>query len=238
MTQQTVGFPATQVAEPPLPMSADGDVESVAGDNRRKLMLVGAGAGVLVLAILAFFLLHGGSSSSDSGFVVPHHRAVPKAAAAAPSNPVVKLPKRVVTPVGRDPFKPLYTVPVGGGTGSGSTATAAAGSTSTSGTTSSSTSGSTGSTTTTTTSSTPTYHPVWVQLRSVSGTQAVFAVGFSNGKTLKAVKYTVKAPKSGSRTALASSFALLSIHSGVATLQFGDGTPFRLDKAHSTMVVG
>jgi hypothetical protein len=231
MTQQTVSHGDTLVAETPAPFLPETD--DTGPDNRRKLMIVGAIVGVAVLAIVAFFLLKGGGSSPDAagGFVVPHH-AVKKPAAAAPgAAPVVKLPKRVVTPVGRDPFKPLYVAPAAAPAGTTTTSTPVSSSTTTTPSTG-------GTTTTTTASSTPSYHPVWVQLRSISSTQAVFAVGYSNGKTLKAVKYTVRAPKSGSRTAFASSFALLSIRNGVATLQFGDGSPFQVDRQHNTMVVG
>ena len=224
MSQQTVNFGGTAVAEPPAPVLPVDDVDSASGDNRRKLLLVGAGVGVLVLVIVAFFLLKGGGSASSGdsgGFVVPHHPAKP--AAAAPAAPVT-LPKHVTAPVGRDPFKPLYVQPAA--------APSAAASTSTTSTTS------TGGSTTTTTSSTPTYHPVWIQLKSVSATSATFQVGYSNGKSLRAVSYTVKAPASGSKTTFASSqFALLSDRSGSVTVQYGDGTPMKLDMQHNFMVV-
>lgn len=225
MSQQTFTPGGTQVAEPPAPVLPEGDSVPSGDDNRRKLMVVGAAVGVLVLAIVAFFLLKGGgSSSSDNGFVVPHH--VPKAAAAAAQPPVVKLPRHVTAPVGRDPFKALYVAPVA----------AAPGSTTTGGTTSTTTGGTTttttGGSTTPTTTTTPTYHPVWVQLKSVTATSATFDVGLSNGKTLKAVRYSGVKPLHTFRT-----FELLSIHSGVVTVKYGDGTPFQLDKSRNTMVV-
>ena len=229
MSQQTVNFGGTAVAEPPAPVLPGADVDSVSGDNRRKLLMVGAGVGVLVLAIVAFFVLKGGGSSSNDngGFVVPHHA---KHVAAGTTPQVVTLPKKVTTPVGRDPFKALYVPPVN--TGTTSTSTSKSGST-TSTTSTTTTSG----TTSTSTSSAQTYHPVWIQLKSVTSTSATFLVGYSNGKTLRAIPYPVKAPASGSRTTFASSFALLSDRNGTVTVQYGDGTPLQLDKQHNFMVV-
>lgn len=225
MSQQTFTPGGTSLAEPPAPVLPMDDSGSAGDDNRRKLLIVGAVVGVVVLAIVAFFLLKGGGSAGNdaSSFTPPtHHR---HAAAPAAQPPVVKLPKHVAAPVGRDPFKALYVAP----------APAAATSTGTG--TTSSTTPSTGGTTTTTgggtsTSTAPTYHPVWLQLKSVSSTSATFDVGLSNGKTLKAVRYTGIKPLHSFRN-----FELLSIHSGVVTVKYGDGTPFQLDKTHNTMVV-
>jgi hypothetical protein len=227
MSQQTFTPGGMQVAEPPAPLLPTDESVSGGDDNRRKLMMVGAAVGVLVLAIVGFFLLKGGgsSASSDSGLLVPHH--APKAAPAAPA-PVVKLPKHVAAPVGRDPFKALYTAPVAAAGGSTGTSTSTR-TTPTTTTPSTTTSGAG-----TTTTSAPTYHPVWVQLKAISGSTATFDVGFSNGKTLKAVRYTgVKALHT-----FAGSFELLSIRNGVVTVKYGDGTPFQLDKTRNSMVVG
>jgi hypothetical protein len=223
MSQQTYNPGGTQVAEPPAPVLPLGDSGS-AGDNRRKLTIVGAVVGVLVLAIVAYFLMKGGSSpaSSNSSFVPAHHH--PSAPAAA-QPPVVKLPKHVAAPVGRDPFKALYVAPADAAPG---TTTGATQPTQSAGGTTTTTSGGTTSTTTT-----PTYHPVWVQLKAVSSTAASFNVGYSNGKTLKALLYSGVKPLHS----FASSFELLSIRSGVVTVKFGDGSPFKLDRTHNTMVV-
>src|SRR3954470_179339 len=151
MSQQTFNPGGTQLAEPPAPVLPEGDSALGGDDNRKKLMVVGAAVGVLVLAIAAFFLLKGGSPSSDSGFAVPHH--VVKPAAPAAQAPVVKLPRHVTGPVGRDPFKALYTAPV---------AAPPAPTSATGGSTTTTTS--TGGTTTTsggTTTTVPAYHPVW-----------------------------------------------------------------------------
>ena len=228
MSQQTFTPGGTQVAEPPAPVLPEGESVPSGDDSRRKLMVVGAAVGVLVLAIVAFFLLKGGgSSSSDNGFVVPHH--VPKAAPAAQA-PVVKLPRHVSVPVGRNPFKVLYTPPTTGGPAGSTTTAGGTTSTTTSGTPTTTT---TGGSTTPTTTTTPTYSPVWVQLKSVTASSATFDVGLSNGKTLKAVRYTGVKPMHSFRN-----FELLSIHNGVVTVKYGDGTPFQLDKTHNTMVVG
>src|SRR4051794_30699819 len=224
MSQQTFTPGDTSLAEPPAPVLPMDDAGSAGDDNRRKLLVVGAVLGVVVLAIVAFFLLKGGGSAGNDASSVPaptHHR---QAAAPAAQPPVVKLPKHVAAPVGRDPFKALYVAPAAATTSPGTGTT-------------SSTTPSTGGTTPTTggttpTSTAPTYHPVWLQLKSVSATAATFDVGLSNGKTLKAVRYTGVKPLHSFRN-----FELLSIHSGVVTVKYGDGTPFQLDKTRNTMVV-
>ena len=228
MSQQTFNSGGTQLAEPPAPVLPSGDSDSGGDDNRRKLMIVGAAVGVLVLGIVAFFLMKGGSSSnSDQTFTITHHPRSSTPTAAQP--PVVKLPKHVAAPVGRDPFKALYEAPAAAPAGP-STTTAGSGSTQTS------TGGSTTPTTsgTGTTPTTVTYRPVWVQMRALTSTAATFDVGYSNGKTLKAIRYSGIKPLH----TFASRFELLSIRNGVATVKYGDGTPFQLDRTHNTMVVG
>lgn len=240
MSQQTVNFGEAAVAEPPAPMLPGDDLDTSSGDNRRKLMMVGAGVGVLVIAIVAFFLLKGGGSpaASAAGGLIPHGHPAKSAAGAATGATAapVTLPKHVAAPVGRDPFKPLYVQPASGGTGPGA-ASASSSTTSTSaGTAPSSTSTSGG--TSTTTSSASSYHPVWVQLKSVSSTSATFEVGYSNGKSLQGKLFTVKAPVSGSTTSFAGGhFTLLSDRNGSVFVQYGDGTPMKLDMQHNFMVV-
>lgn len=236
MTEQTVPFGGTAVADPPQPLLPGDDDTSADGGNRRKLIAVGAGAGVLVLLIAAFFLLKGGGSSTPQG-LVPSHHVVPPATSRGshPATKPVKLPKPFKGTVGRDPFNPLYSAPTTG-SGAGSTATSGSTSTSTSTTSTTTTTGSTG-----TTGTTATYHPVWIQLNSVDGnTSATFTIGYSNGSSFKALRFKgVQAPQPGSRTIFASTFALLRLHNGIATVQFGDGTPFLLDtSSHNAMVVG
>jgi len=229
MSQQTFSSGGTQLAEPPAPVVPFDESGSGGDDNRRKLMVVGAVVGVVVLAIVAFFLMKGGGSSSDasSSFTPPHHTHAVVPAAAQP--PVVKLPKHVAAPVGRDPFKPLYVAPAAAKTSTGSTSSTST-TPSTSGSTPTTTT--TGGTGTTTPTTTPTYQPVWVQLKSVTPSWATFDVGLSNGKTLKAVRYVDIRPLHTFRN-----FELLSIRDGVVTVKYGDGTPFELDRTHNTMVV-
>jgi len=229
MSQQTFTPSGTQVAEPPAPV-LPGDAGGTGDDNRRKLMVVGAAVGVLVLAIVAFFLMKGGSSNKDASFTPSpiQHSGI----AAAPAKPaVVKLPRQVSAPVGRDPFKALYVAPAAGPAGGSASSTTTQSSSSG---TSSTTTTAGGTTTSTTTTAKATYHPVWVQLKGVPTTSATFVVGYSNGKTLKAVQYSLVKPL---RT-FAGSFELLSIRNGEATLKYGDGSPFTLDSKHNFMVVG
>lgn len=228
MTEQTVPFGGTAVAEPPAPLLPLESDETGDADNRRKLVIVGAAVGVLVLVIAAWFLLKGGGSSDTaSGLVPSHHVPVAGNSAAPAAAHPVKLPKAFKGTVGRDPFKALYVAPAGGGTTAGTTTATSSSTGSTTGTTTPTTTGSTTGTTTTPTATTPTYHPVWLQLKSVYGSKwANFVVGYSNGKTLKTVNYFhVMAPTTSNKTVFANVFALLSIQGGNATVQFGDGTP-------------
>jgi len=225
MSQQTFNSGGTTLAEPPAPVLPLGDAGTGGDDNRRKLMVVGAVVGVLVLGIVAYFLMKGGSSSgSDQPLTVTHHRHAPASAAAA-QPPVVKLPKHVAAPIGRDPFKALYVAPAAAPVGSTTTGT---------GSTQPSTTGTTSTTSTGTTAPTTTsFHPVSVQLKSVTSSSAAFDVWYSNGKTLKAVLFSGVKPLH----TFASRFELLSVRNGVATVKYGDGSPFQLDHTHSTMAV-
>src|SRR3954453_22243144 len=190
MTEQNVPMGGTAVAEPPapvLPMDAD---DTADGGNRRKLLLVGAALGVLVLAVAAFFLTKSGGDSSNSGFPVPHAK-VPAAVAKhhhakAAANKPVTLPKKFKGHIGRDPFDPLYVAPVAAPTTTGSTGTT----TNPDGTTTTTTNPD-GTTTTPTTTHVRAYRPIWLQLRSVSPRSAKFTVCYSNGKTLRAVRFMV-----------------------------------------------
>src|SRR3954453_7965150 len=214
MSQQTFTPGDTSLAEPPAPVLPMDDAGSAGDDNRRKLMVVGAVLGVVVLAIVAFFLLKGGGSAGNDASSVPaptHHR---QAAAPAAQPPVVKLPKHVAAPVGRDPFKALYVAPAAATTSTG-TGTTSSTTPSTGGTTP--TTGGTTPTTggTTPARTTPTYHPVWVQLRSATAGTANFVVGYSNGKTLKGQPFSGVKPL---HVFASGKFELLSIHNGVVTL--------------------
>lgn len=242
MSENMLPFGGTAVADRPTQVQPEVE-DSLAGDNRKKLLFVLVGVGVLVLAVVAFFLLKSGGSSNPvaSGAVphgTPHGPAAAARSGAAPAAAApVTLPRQVKAPEGRDPFKALAvasTAAPSSAPTAGASAPASAPSTGTPGSTAS-----TGSTGSTTVASAPTTHPVWVRLLSVTSSTATFDVGYSNGKTLTVKKFAnVKAPKSGSRTVFGSSFALLGISSGKVALQYGDGSPFVLDMTHNYMVVG
>jgi hypothetical protein len=87
-------------------------VEDAPADNRRKLVLVGAAAAVLVLLVAVWFLFMRGGSSNDAFAPVPrghvstaatHHAAPKHQAHKAPS----KVPSTFKDVVGRDPLVPL-----------------------------------------------------------------------------------------------------------------------------------
>jgi len=234
MSENMLPFGGTAVTDRPVQAEPELD-DNVAGDNRKKLLYALVGVGVLVLAVVAFFLLKSGGSSSPAatGAVVPGHPVAGAAPAAAPAAAApVTLPRKVKAPEGRDPFNALVTA------AAPAASTAPSSSTATTPTTApTSTTTGTGSTSTTTTHP-ATFHPVWVQLRSVTATTATFDVGFSNGKTMQVLAYrSVRAPKAGGETIFAKTFALLGVNKGVVTVKYGDGTAFRLDMTHNYMVV-
>jgi hypothetical protein len=148
----TIPFDAQQAPAPTGPQ-----FEAEPAGNRTKLLALGAGAGVLVLAVAGYFLLFSGGSSGTSGTPagVPTH-AVPVPSAAAPAAGPAKPARITPKSFGHDPFKPLILPnanPVGavGGAGTSTTTGTTTGSATgtTTGTTSGSAVGGTGSGTTT-----------------------------------------------------------------------------------------
>ena len=246
MTEQTAPFGGLAVAEPQtalLPVDSDDDG---APDNRRKLAVVGAIAGVFVLLVAAFFLMKGGNDSGAAAPVAPHivppavGQTTDQAGKAATRAKPVTLPKSYKDPVGRDPFKPQYTAPApvdntaksdnaGAPKDSGvvevTSVPPATGVTTPTGQPVTGT-----DTPTTVDSSAPGFAPVWIALVHVKGTKtASFVVGYSNGKKTTTTAYKqVASPKDDVRTTFGGVFALLSIQDGTVTVQFGDGTPFDL----------
>lgn len=216
MSESSFPFGGVAVAEPPLqPGSFDEPVS-----DRRRLVLF-AGLAALVLAGLgAYFLLFSGGNSSDQGAVaVPQHHVV---APAAPKPTTKVVPPAYNAVTGRDPFKALYVAPTAAPANAAAAPSAPAAPAAPAPATQPS-SGSTGTTTTTTKPASP----VWVELDSQSGTRtATLRVAYSDGTTR--VFQNVPAPKPGQRTVFAKYFALLSIHSGYVTVQYGDGKPFDL----------
>src|SRR3954453_18040941 len=117
MTEHNTSFGGLAVADPRSADDMSSDfVAETDNDNKRKLAVVGAIVGVVVLLIAAFFLLKGGGGANSAAPVTPH--VVPPAgsttshpAAAAHAKKAVALPKTYKAPIGRDPFKALYTPP-------------------------------------------------------------------------------------------------------------------------------
>jgi hypothetical protein len=226
MTETSILPISSDNAEPPLGSQPpeDGGAD---GANRRKLLIVGGVVGAVIVAAAAFLLLHGGSSSpAPAAAVVPHgHFSAPAAPAAHKSTHKAKtttLPKKAKADAGRNPFIPLYTAPVTGGTAAGPTTTVSSAPT-------------TGTGTTPVTNPTPAPtsnnglgNPTYIQLLSTKGTsEATFRVGYAHHKFKR---YDVDAPSSSSNTGtvFGSVFALLSVKDGIATVQVGDGAPFQL----------
>jgi hypothetical protein len=245
MTEQTAPFGGLAVAEPQTALLPVDGTDEAGPDNRRKLAIVGAAVGVLVLLVAAFFLLKGGGG--EVAPVAPHV-ALPvagasdggaKDGAAAAADKPVKMPKPYADPIGRDPFKAQYVAPVAAKTdgGTGTTASGATDSTGASDNVTVTTSvpgATTGTTTdpTTVTGADAAFAPVWIELVKVNGVNsATFVVGYSDGHKAQTKTFSkVAAPTDGLRTTFAGVFALLSIQDGTVTLQFGDGTPFDLNK--------
>ena len=235
MTEQHPSFAGgVAVADPRATTSPlDLGTEAAPDDNRRKLALAGAAVAVVVVLIAAFFMLKG-KGGTDAAVVPPH--IVPPAttaqsntAAAAPKP--IKLPKPFHGVVGRNPFKPLYVppapkaatvsssvpattpvTPVVTPTGSGTVPTQT----------------NPGGSTVAGDSSTP----VWIELDSITSQGPTFRVMYGDGVAI--VYRHVRVPKSGKTTIFASSFSLLQVHDGVAVVQLGDGTPFRIKPGYDS----
>jgi hypothetical protein len=86
------------------------------GGSRRTVLVAGGVAAALALGAAGYFLLSGGSNSTDLGAPASLPRAVQPAVKApvkpAAKKPVVKVPAVSTVPLGRDPFKALYLLPV------------------------------------------------------------------------------------------------------------------------------
>ena len=95
-----------------FPFAESVESEDSTGDKKKVLLVGGLAAAVLVGAG-GFFLLSGGDAEDDT-FVLPKRPAKVAAAAGgkAAAKPVAKVPVTYAAPVGRDPFRALYTVPV------------------------------------------------------------------------------------------------------------------------------
>jgi hypothetical protein len=234
MTEQTAPFGGLAVADPQPAFLPEDAADDTGSDNRRKLAVVGAAVGVVVLLVAAFFLLKGGDETVAP---VAPQAGVPVAGQSdggnsqAGADKPVKLPKSYSEPVGRDPFKAQYTAPVAAKADSSDETTTDKVETPepTDGVT-------VGAPTATATAPVP----VWVELVRVNGdSSATFIVAFNDGSSLKTEKFRkVKTPDSSSDgTVFAGVFALLDVHDGVATIQYGDGTPLSLTPGPGSRLV-
>jgi hypothetical protein len=233
MTETSI-FPVSSDNAAPPGDHHDSEDGSPAGANRRKLFIVGGVAGVVVLAVAAFMLLHGGSSSATPAAAVVPHGHVKPAVSAPPkagghaAGKTVKLPKKSKVQAGRNPFTPLITAPVTGGSAAGSTTTVTAPSAGPTAPVSGSTPTPTPTPTQTTPTSGPLGTPVYLQLLSSKGTRSAdFRIGYHHHK-FKQVDVQAPAAGASSATVFGNDFALLSVKGGVATVQIGDGAPFEL----------
>ena len=196
------------------------------GGHRRRLMIIGAIAGVIVLAAAAYMLLHK-SPSTPAPFVprsgavhttTPSHAPKPSKGNGNPKT----LPKKANHPTVRDPFDPLILAPV---TTNGAPTTGTA-----------PVPQPTAPTTTTPGSGNPANgSPIWIELMKTRGRSAVFDVGYAHHSFRK---FVVQAPKATSQhgTVFDKVFALIGVQNGQVTLQIGDATPFDLAKGVSHTV--
>lgn len=96
-----------------FPFAADEDTSYDESKSSRKALMAAGGVAVVVLGAAGYFLLGGGGgSATDMAFVPPVHRAAAAAPNATAPKAPVKLPTAYTAPLGRDPFKALYVVPV------------------------------------------------------------------------------------------------------------------------------
>jgi hypothetical protein len=138
-----------------------------------------------------------------------------------------RLPKKSKVQAGRDPFAPLITAPVTTGTAVGTT-TLVGSSPAPDPTASAPAAGPTPAPTPTAPAAGPLGTPKYVQLLTTKGTHtATFRVGYKNHK-FKQFRVTAPSAGASSGTVFALDFALISVKSGIATIQIGDGPPFQL----------
>lgn len=224
----------TQVADAPVAFTEAPDDEGTT--DKRKLALIGVGAAV-VLAVLGYLLLGGGGGSNDQAAVVPsaHHLLKPATSTTGktPAKAVV-LPPASTAKLGRDPFRPQYTVPVVAPVGTTTGTTGTTGSTGTTGT------GSTGTSTGTTGTTKPpapvatTYA---LRLVRIDGTGSNLTAKFAIGSTGK-----FQFARAGSVFGRTAEIRLLSMQrgtngAGTAVIQVGDASPFDMSTADAAIYV-
>jgi hypothetical protein len=218
--------------------------EETDGRDRRRLLIIGAIVGAIVLAAAAYLLLHKGSSS-PAPLVAP--AAAGPASVTTPSkapkpgknsgNPKT-LPKKANRPDVRDPFNPLVVAPVTTGGAPASTTTVkapSAGSGTAPTSTTPVTTPTSPSSTTPGTGKSTSGGPLWIELMRVHGRSALFDVGYAHHSFRKFV-VQAPTPSSSQGTVFDKVFALIGVQDGEATLQIGDATPFDLAKGISHTV--
>jgi hypothetical protein len=115
MNESSVPFEGPAVQEPV-------EIDEPVQDNRTKLIALAAGAGVVVLAVVAYFLLFSGGGSDSTGAVGTPQTPVPAGAPTTAAPAVVPVRHLSSKKFGRDPFKALLvdavvtTASAGGGT--------------------------------------------------------------------------------------------------------------------------
>ena len=94
--------------------------------SSKNLLLAGGLAAVLALGGGGYVLLSGGGEDSSGPVVTSQHQLPVHTLAKKPTTAAKKavVPPVTSAPIGRDPFKPLYVAPVGGGAAATSTTTA------------------------------------------------------------------------------------------------------------------
>lgn len=141
MSESTIPFQG-QTAVLDRPVAAGPDLGSdAAGNDRKKLLLIGGLALVVLLGVMGYFLFLSGGGAEDPAPVAKPRTVAPAAPAAPGTQPEAAQPgKKInVKSFGRDPFKALIVeapaAPTGGTGTSGSSTDPTAGSGTTSGTT-------------------------------------------------------------------------------------------------------
>jgi hypothetical protein len=212
----------------PAPLTEAVEVAD-AGGSRRTVLVAGGVAAALALGAAGYFLLSGGSdTATDAGAPVTFPHAVQPAAKApvkpAAKKPVVKVPAVSTVPLGRDPFKALYLLPVvtSNTTGTNTTPTTVTPPTTSGGTT-------TPVQPAQPTTTAPKVYKL-VLTRVDNGTVAVFSVG---GKTMLAKVGSVFGPTSEIKLVYLTQDAK---GVWVATIQVGDGDPVDAPKGQTLYV--
>lgn len=203
--------PGTLAEAPDAP-----ELDESAGSNRL-LLVLGALAGLAVLAIAAYFLLFaGGSEDKTATAVVPAPNSSARPSTAPSTAPkTAALPKISARNFGTDPFKPLLTAPVIGSTTTGSTTT--------------------GTTTTTPTTTTPTTTTPTTTTPTTTGTTYRFKViNVSGNNETARVSLNGAVQTISPGDIVGDKFLFKRFQGGeCGTFKFGDEPPFDLCEGNS-----